>query len=402
MKNFAKILLSVAVCASLANADKVQNVFEAPKDTSVFNGVEFNWNADLTFYYQGLDHNYGDDIKGGLLLPTANLDINAKIMSGFNVKLETMLSSHHHHETFVKGGYASMDNLDFIYPGFAKDFMDNATIKIGVDDINYGDYHFRRTDNADVMRNPFVNNMGVEGYMQAGFVELLYRFPSTNSFILGGITNGEVNPDDIADGEGKKAYSYYAKAGWDSQVSDSTRVRLSQSGFFVNNTSKNRLYMGDKAGNVPTHIFASSSDYYPNGDFNAVWNAVAGYKDLTATMTNLFLKHNNTEFFGLVEFANGANQTDEDFDMFHYSAEVVQRFGNDKYYVAARYENATVERDGDPTDDELTQYQLALGWFLSKNAMMKLEYIKQKRENIASYGQDVQFDGFMFCAALSF
>ncbi|RXJ70050.1 hypothetical protein CRV08_00360 [Halarcobacter ebronensis] len=139
MKRFTNIILSVAVCASLANAEKIKHVFESEKDTSGFDKVEFNFNGDLTFTYQGLSDNYSDPIKSGLSLPTANLDINAKIMSDFNVKLETMLSPHHHHETFVKCGYASMDNLDFVYKGFAKDFMDHATIKVGVNDINYGD-----------------------------------------------------------------------------------------------------------------------------------------------------------------------------------------------------------------------------------------------------------------------
>lgn len=395
MKIYSRILLSMVVCSSLANAEKIEHVFETPKDTSKFNGVEVDWNVNLTFNYQGLDQNYGDNIKAGLSLPTADLELNAKVMSGFNVKLETMLSSHHHHETFVKGGYATIDNLDFVSPGFAAGFMDNATIKVGVNDINYGDAHFRRTDNADVMNNPFISNMGVEGYMQAGFVELLYRLPAQNIFVLGGISNGEVNPDDVTDGEGKDAYSFYAKAGWDAQISDDTRVRLTNSTFFVQDTSKNRLYMGDKAGTVARKIFGSD-------DFGSTWNALSGYKDLTANMTNLFIKHNNTEFFGLVEYADGENQTDEDFEMLHYSAEIVQRFANDRYYAAARYENATVERVGDALDDELTQYQVGLGWFLSKNAIVKAEYISQERKNVASYGQDVKYDGFMISAGLSF
>lgn len=402
MKTLSKVVLSTVVCISLANAGNIKNSFEAEKDTSTFNGVESKWNMDLAFYFQGLDHNYGDPIKAGMILPTANLDVNAKVLSGFNVKLETMLSSHHHHETFVKGGYATIDNLDFVYPGFAKSFMDNATIKIGVDDINYGDAHFRRTDNADVMRNPFINNMGVEGYMQAGFVELLYRMPSLDMFVLGGITNGEVNPDDVSNQAGKSAYSFYGKLGYDSQISDDTRVRLTQSLFTVQDTTKNRLYMGDKAGNVPSHIFAFSTDTYPNGDFNAVWNAVSGYQDLNSYMTNLFFKKNNTEFFGLLEYADGNNQTNQEFEMLHYSAELVQRFSNDRYYVAARYENATVERQGDSLDDELTQYQLGLGWFLSENAMIKGEYISQERKNIASYGKNVKFDGYMISASINF
>lgn len=394
MKKITTALLSVAVCSTLANAEKIKHVFEEPKDTSAFTEVEFDWSADLTFNFQGLDQTFGDDIKAGLSLPTANLDIDAKVLSGFNVKLETMLSSHHHHETYVKGGYATIDNLDFVSPDFGKGFMENTTIKVGVDDINYGDAHFRRTDNADVMRNPFISNMGVEGYMQAGFLEILHRIPTADMFVLGGISNGEVNPDDVKDGEGKDAYSFYGKLGYDADISDDTRIRLTESLFFVQDTSKNRLYLGDKAGTVAREIFGSS-------DFGASWNALSGYKDLTASMTNLFIKHGDTEFFGLLEYADGANQSDEDFEMLHYSAEVVQRFAGDKFWAAARYENAVVERDGDSLDDELTQYQIGLGWFLSKNAVMKAEYISQERENMDAY-PGAKFDGFMISAALSF
>ncbi len=151
MKKFAVVLLSTVVCATLASAQKFENTFEAPKDTSAFKGKpEVSFNTDLTFNYQGLSQEFDvaaatDEIilQQGLSLPQANFDINAKVMSGFNVKLETMLSSHHHNETYVKGGYATIDNLDFIAPGFASDFMKNTTIKVGVDDINFGDDHFR-------------------------------------------------------------------------------------------------------------------------------------------------------------------------------------------------------------------------------------------------------------------
>ncbi|XOB60936.1 hypothetical protein ACMC56_09995 [Campylobacterota bacterium DY0563] len=415
MKTFAKIILSAAVCASLANADRIQHQFEPPKDTSEFNGVEVDWDVDLTFTYQGLDQNYGSDIKSGLALPTANLDLNAKIMSGFNVKLETMLSSHHHHETYVKGGYATMDNLDWISKDFAKGFMDKSTIKVGVNDLNYGDYHFRRTDNADVMRNPFINNMGVEGYMQAGFIELTYRMPSINTLFVAGVSNGEVNPDDVSAGNGKGAYSYYAKLAYDNQISENTRFRISQSAFTVNNTTKNRLYMGDKAGNVPRKIFNAIDNTYnsPNDrdSFGAVWNAMAGYNDLTSTMTNVFYKYKDTEFFGLLEYADGkqiygassvplANAID--MEMLHYSGEIVQRFGADKYYVAARYEKAELEKEGAAQDAKLTQYQIAAGMFLSKTAMMKIEYIKQERDHVHAGHDNVKFDGLMISAALSF
>ncbi|MDD3344436.1 MAG: hypothetical protein PHR87_12780 [Sulfurospirillaceae bacterium] len=102
MKKIAIVLLSTVVCGTLASAKIVQQ-FEPEKDTSHFNGKpEVSLETNLVFNYQGLSQTYQnvgmaaqkDGLQAGLTLPSADFDINAKVMSGFNVKLETMLSSH--------------------------------------------------------------------------------------------------------------------------------------------------------------------------------------------------------------------------------------------------------------------------------------------------------------------
>lgn len=418
MKKFAVVLLSTVVCATLASAQKFENTFEAPKDTSAFKGKpEVSFNTDLTFNYQGLSQEFDvaaatDEIilQQGLSLPQANFDINAKVMSGFNVKLETMLSSHHHNETYVKGGYATIDNLDFIAPGFASDFMKNTTIKVGVDDINFGDDHFRRSDNADVMRNPFVHNTGVESYMQAPHLEIYYRMPTINSLVMFGVTNGQVNPDDVSESHaaGKGSSNRpagYAKFAFDSQLSDALRVRLSESVYYVSGTNKgSSLYSGDKAGTVTRKVFERTS---VDNDFGSLWNALSGFSDLTVSKTNFFARYNDTELYAMLEIADGADGAGKDMAMTHYSLDLVQRFGmNDRFYVAGRYENAVVDyadATNDLGDAEMTQWQVGLGWFLSKNAVAKLEYIDHKREkNSAFVGGNAEFNGYMISTALSF
>ncbi len=447
MKKFAVVLLSTIACATLANA-KIVQTFEPAKDTSAFSGKpEVSFATDLTFNYQGLKQDYSlattsstsngvvteyrpTSLQPGLSLPQANLDINAKVMSGFNVTLETMLSSHHHNETYVKGGYATIDNLDFIAPGFASDFMRNATIKVGVDDINFGDDQYRRSDNADVMRNPFIHNMGVEAYMQAPHIEVLYRIPSINSFVMVGITNGQVNPDDVTNvprtntqGSSNRP-ALYGKLGFDSQIDESLRIRLTESFYTVHGTNKgSSLYSGDKAGTVSRKIFDTDTrtNAYGNGwsswsntdnDFGALWNALSGFSDLNVAKTNFFTKYNDTELYVMLELADGADARGVDMGMTHYAVDLVQRFSNDKFWVAARYENAVVDyKDyrGTPAtstdlgDAEMTQWQLGLGWFLSKNAVAKLEYINHEREKNSAYaGGNAEFKGYMISTALSF
>jgi hypothetical protein len=412
MKRISQTLLGLAVCIPPAYAGSHGGAtFEPPKDRSGFDKIELGYSVDLTFTYQGLSHEFtpsdvnttAQAIQPGLILPTADLEINAKVLKGFNVKLETMLSSHHHNETYVKGGYASIDSLDFVAPGFASGFMEQATLKIGVDDINFGDAHFRRTDNAGVFENPFVMNLAVESYMQAGFVELMYRWPQLHAFGIAGITNGQVNPDDVKERDGSDAYSYYAKLGYDAPLSDALRLRVTESLFYVRDTSKNSLYLGDKAGNVAREIFNNTTTTAGN-DFGAGWKAISGYRDLTVSMTNLFASYLDTEFFGLLEIADGTDSGDGSMELLHYAVDAVQRFGADnRFYAAARYENAKTALDSDPSDDSLTQFQLALGWFLSETAMAKFEYIEQERKHFEEYvdGKGT-FDGFMISAALHF
>jgi hypothetical protein len=122
--------------------------------------------------------------------------------------------------------------------------MRNATIKIGVNDINYGDDQYRRTDNANVMRNPFINNLAVDGYLQGTHVELLYRIPSISSFAMIGITNGQANPQDVARTEydnvagtaSSDRYGVYGKIGFDNQLNDDLRFRITESVYFIEAT----------------------------------------------------------------------------------------------------------------------------------------------------------------------
>jgi len=440
MKKFAVVLLSTVVCGTLASA-KLNQQFEPEKDTSGFSGKpEVSLAVDLSFYYQGIDQAWnpskyashvdgnvfstsatgtsGADSESALSLPSANLDINAKVMSGFNVKLQTMLASHHHNETYVKGGYATIDNLDFIAPGFLSAFMRDATIKIGVNDINYGDDQYRRTDNANVMKNPFINNLAVDAADQGTHIEVLYRIPAISSFVVAGITNGQANPQDTSEtdtaGTTSNTYALYGKVGFDHQYNDDWRLRITESVYSVSGVNRQDLYMGDKAGNVIRNVYGTSNTNVLSSGWDPTRNYV-NYKgtkqytsapDVLASKTNLFVKYQDTELYGMYEIINASDTMDKDINVNHYAIDLVQRFYNDKFWIAGRYENVVQEYKDDFNDlgdAELTQYQATLGWFLSKNAVAKLEYIKQEREKFSIYqGGKAAFDGFMVNASLSF
>ncbi len=45
--------------------------------------------------------------------------------------------------------------------------MNYLTLKVGVMELNYGDEHFRRSDNAEVMNNAFVGNYIMDAFTTA-------------------------------------------------------------------------------------------------------------------------------------------------------------------------------------------------------------------------------------------
>ena len=114
------------------------------------------------------------------------------LYDGVRMHLRTYLSSRHHPEPYVKGGYFQIDKLDFISEGFMEDFMKHATIKIGHMENNYGDAHFRRSDNAQAIFNPFVGNLIMDSFTTEVGAELYYQ---CDSGFLGmvGFSNGKLN-----------------------------------------------------------------------------------------------------------------------------------------------------------------------------------------------------------------
>src|SRR5690606_667642 len=154
------------------------NMFEAPKDTiSTFDGVRVRVGGASTIQFQALDHETQGqwtnpaeepmglvDIGPNFNLPTANLDLDVALAPGLRMHLRTYLSSRHHPEPYVKDGFIQIDGLDFISEGLMSDLMNHVTIKIGHMENNYGDAHFRRSDNAQTIYNPFVGNLIMDSF----------------------------------------------------------------------------------------------------------------------------------------------------------------------------------------------------------------------------------------------
>lgn len=143
------------------------------------------------------------------------------------------MASRHHNETWVKGGYLQIDKLDFIKKDFLADFMKYATIKIGQMENNYGDAHFRRSDNGNALMNPFVGNNIMDAFITEMGAELYYNRSGFVSMI--GVTNSKLNqkvdeyvvtPATSAKPDQNTTISptILAKLGWDKQINEDLKL----------------------------------------------------------------------------------------------------------------------------------------------------------------------------------
>ncbi len=231
------------------------NQFEAPKDTvSTFDGLHVRVGGASTIQFQDLtQENSGveglNDLEGNFNLATANLDLDVALAAGVRMHLRTYLSSQHHNEAYVKGGYIQIDRLDFISEGFAEGLMDHLRVKIGHMENNYGDAHFRRTDNAMSLYNPFVGNYLMDSFTTEVGAEVYYFNGPWLAMV--GFTNSKLNQSTL---DVDTDPSFLAKVGYDNQATEGLRFRLTGSVF----TSPQRqmgghggtqyLYTGDRAG----------------------------------------------------------------------------------------------------------------------------------------------------------
>ncbi|MEO1023469.1 MAG: hypothetical protein AAFW89_13070 [Bacteroidota bacterium] len=381
------------------------NVFEAPKTTDVeFKGLYVRTGGDFSIQFQGLSQsndfaaNEFVELQNNFALPTANLNFDVQIEDGLRMHLRTYLSSRHHAEAWVKGGYFQIDKLDFVQEGFLSEFMEIARFRFGMDEINYGDTHFRRSDNARSIFNPFVGNYIMDSFSTEPFAEFSV-FPGDFLGVVG-ISNGRLNQAPVPGDDG---FSMFGKLGYDSQIDDDLRVRVT--GSFYSSTdggTRDYLYGGDRAGGRYYNVLEGVSDERVS-DFDPRFDPLFPYQ--TAFQLNPFVKYKGAEFFGVFENTQNGND-DVGGGFTQLGAEFLYRFGEaEKVYLGGRYNFVTGEQADDAGTQEITRINLGGGWFLTRNVLAKFEYV------ISSYDGDgfdnsklqgAEFDGFVLEAVISF
>lgn len=287
-----------------------------------------------------------------------------------------------------------MDNLNFIRDGFLEGVMEVARIRVGMDEINYGDTHFRRSDNAGAIYNPFVGNYIMDSFTTEPFGEVTLM----KSGFLGvvGLTNGRLNQSPTPGDDG---FSVYAKVGYDRQLDEDLRVRLT--GSYYSSSSKSTrdyLYNGDRAGARYYNILETeerASDFRPRFAPSFAYHS--------AFQVNPFVKFQGLEAFGVFEVCN--NGADAGGSYTQLGAEVLYRFGaSEKVYVGGRYNTVKGEASDEAATQEISRVNVGGGWFLTDNVLAKMEYVTSSYDGAGFTGmyEGAEFSGFVVEAVISF
>jgi hypothetical protein len=395
------------------------NVFEAPKDEAAdYAGFKLQWGAAFTQQFQGLDHSTtsaprlvtvnGVTTDANALVrighgpnnATANLYLNGQLARGIRVAMTMYSSSRHHNETWVKDGYLLVDAspIDWLPANVLMSFV---TIRAGHFEINYGDAHFRRTDNGNSMRNPLIGNYIMDAFTTEVGAEVYAR--AAGFLVMAGVTGGEsrgmiANPD-------KRSPSYLTKVGFDRKFGDDLRFRLTASGYATASSVSNTLYSGDRAGSRYYDVLENGT----STEAAQAWSGAMqpGLKNsIHAYVMNPFVQFRGLEFFGNFERAKGRAATETANRTWNQNVgEVVYRFLPDqRLFVAARYNTVKGQLTVGTPDVSVKRTQIGGGWFITPNLLTKLEYVNQKYLDfpVTDIRNGGRFKGFMVEGAVAF
>lgn len=390
------------------------NVFETSKKDSIpFEGVRIRFGAGFTQQYQNLDHKTKSglalyEMGPGFNLAMANLYTDVQLADGIRLDLTTYLSTRHHNETWVKGGYIQFDKLPFNTPFFNK-LMEYATIKIGHMEVNYGDQHFRRSDAGGGIYNAFGENYIADAFSTEIGGEVYLQ--KDGLFGMVGVTNGTINSSiakqakDVHN-DSTKNPAFYVKAGIDKNVGKA-RVRLSGSAYINKKSQRNVLYAGDRGGSWYWGVMdPKGADLKAN--FTSGRFAPNFTRNVQAYMVNGFFKYEGLEFFGTLETAKGNAGTAADpgnRTMNQSAIEGIYRMGaKENVFVGARYNALNCEMPGYTDKVNINRTSFAAGWFLTNNVLLKGEYVVQNYKNFAP--SDIRnggkFNGYVIEAVVGF
>lgn len=390
------------------------NIFE-PEKFSVqpeFKSMFATFGFAASTQIQGLKHkntavNAGKlyPIGLGANLPQANFYINAQLADGIRLMSTGYMSSHHHNEFWMKDGYIQIDKIP-LEGDFFKVMSMFTRIKVGHQEINYGDAHFRRTDGGNSNMNPFVGNYILDAFTtEVGGEGTFWVHPDVS--VMFGMTLGEIKGNVTQRELAKPAFLFKTVA--DRNVTKNLRVRGSYSRYQIESSPASTLYAGDRTGGgvfvgVLEKEGITLTSAIHSGDFNPGFS-----NSVKANMFNTFISYKGLEFFGTYEFANGENFTKDKGvrrNVNQYSGDLIYRFNTLGFgtYIGARRNVVEGNLAEIKNPLNIDRWAVVTGLNLTPNVLLKVEYLNQGYKGYPTNHMynGGRFNGFMLESGVSF
>jgi hypothetical protein len=248
--------------------------------------------------------------------------------------------------------------------------------------------------------NPFVGNYLMDAFTTEAFGEVTFQKSGWLGVV--GITNSKLNQS-VKNNSDDLTPTFYGKVGYDKQMNEDLRVRLTGSVLYSGGLGNGGyLYGGDRAGSRYYHVMETDAACY---DFSGRYNP--RFKKFTSFQINPFVKWKCFEFFGVFEVASGdKTETVTGGSVTQLGTELIYRFGSkDQLYVGGRYNSVSGKESEAGEDLSISRIQGGFGWFMTDNVLAKVEYVTQDYSGDHwnnTVFQDGNFNGIVLEAVIGF
>ncbi len=304
------------------------------------------------------------------------------------VVMDMYLSSRNHpSQTYGNEGYILLrgvpENLQSL--SFLKPVLSKVDIKAGHMLIDFGDAAEHRSNNAIVQKNPLIGNFVVDPNIVSIGMQVSSK-PGRFGWLVGG-SNGTTTEDwNVGRGFAYNAKLYaYPIEGLRTSVSyiatdQSDNPNKSGGGsqmqMFTGNRSGERYAGVLGGGQAPGNVFPQAGEKFSAAQFDVTYDSNAPIK--------LYGHYGRTQDLDI----NGTLAGTPEEKWTYYAADARYHV-TPAFYAAVRYSGAEVSKlAGADSDGNVRRIQVGGGFWLTKNLLMKVEYVDQKYSNF-SVGQVV-------------
>ena len=245
--------------------------------------------------------------------------------------------------------------------------FDHIDVKAGHFMVDFGNEIHRRSNNADVQRNPLVGNPVVSPHATEAGIEIIHRNPQGFGLMIG--TGSGVATENFSEGA---RFSYRGKFWVDIPEAPvdfaASYYRANHGSSVVRGANLFRTErLGGQYGGIWDDGGAAGQITIGNGTDIEAWQLDAGW----APDDRLDF----TGFFGRAEDNNMAGSE----RWFYYGATGQVYLLPDSVYLAARYSAADAQRfSGDSSNNgRVDRYQAGIGAWVLDGLLLKVEYVYQ-------------------------